>query len=92
LTDYDDGCTVLLMTQGIFVEGKRPKSKKAIREAVAAGTYVQAEATSWHGDEYDGPVADMAMNSTIVFCGPNPHNDRRFYGTITRTAKGIKVT
>lgn len=81
------------MTQGIFINGDRPKSKKAVKEAIAANpASVRAEATSWHGDEYDGPVSYLPVGSTVVFVGPDPHRDRRFYGTIKVTANGIKVT
>lgn len=78
--------------QGIFINGSRPKSKKAVKEAIASGTgRVRVEATSWFGDEYDGPVEDMPMGK-IGFVGPDPSTKRNFYGTITRTAGGIKVT
>jgi hypothetical protein len=82
------------MTQGLFVGTRmeRPKSKKAVKEAVAAGTPLYAEATSFHGNEYDGSVYDAPVGSTIVFVGPDPSRDRRFYGTIKVTANGVKVT
>jgi hypothetical protein len=76
--------------QGIFMQGYgRPKSKKQVKEAVAAGDTVYAEATSMFGNEYDGPVADMPEGTTIYFVGPDPHTKRNFYGQITR--KGDKV-
>lgn len=86
------------MTQGIFItnefgRAERPKSKKAIREAVEADpASVIAEATSWHGDEYDGPIAYMAATNKVVFAGPDPHSDRRFYGTIAYVKGKWKVT
>jgi hypothetical protein len=80
------------MTQGIFINMHRPKSKKAIKEAIAAGTAVYAEATSFHGGEYDGPVDCMPVGTKVVFVGPDPHRDRRFYGTIAMTEKGLRVT
>lgn len=80
------------MTQGIFIEGRRPRSKKQIKEAVEAGLPVRIEATSWHGDEYDGDVSHMPLNQTIYFVGPDPFIARNFYGQIKRTASGVKVT
>jgi hypothetical protein len=81
------------MTQGIFVRGRRPKSKKEIRETVAVNpSLVSAEATSWFPGEYSGPLSAMPDGSTIVFTGPDPHTDRRFYGTIKRNGDSIKVT
>jgi len=78
------------MTQGIWVNGRRPKSKKEIKEAVAAGMRVSAEATSMFGNEYDGPLTEMPEGSTITFVGPDPYTKRNFYGNITR--KGGKIT
>lgn len=77
--------------QGIFVNGLRVKSKRAIKEAIVNGTpHVDLEATSFFGNEYEGDVRNMPEGETIYFVGPNPHSDRRFYGTITR--KGDKIT
>jgi hypothetical protein len=78
--------------QGIFINGQRPKSKKAVREAVAANpATVRAEATSMFGNEFDGSLAEYG-GGTISFVGPDPYTDRRFYGTITvSAAKGIVV-
>ena len=75
--------------QGIFIGGQRPKSKKEIKEAVAAGRFVRIEATSWFGNEYDGDVL-AAPPGTYHFVGPDPYKKRNFYGTIT-VANG-KVT
>lgn len=88
------------MTQGIWIRGypeggiRRPKSKKEIREAVAANPEnVFAEATSFHGGEFDGPVSSLPINGKVVFAGPDPYTRRNFYGTITRKANGeVKVT
>lgn len=77
------------MTQGIFIEGKRPSSKKQVREAIEAGKRVRAEATSVFGNEYDGLISEMPKNTVITFVGPNPHNDRRFYGTIKWNTKQL---
>jgi hypothetical protein len=75
--------------QGVFVNGQRPKSKKAIKEAVAAGARVNLEATSLMGNEPEGPVTELP-NGQYHFVGPNPYTDRRFYGTLT--VKGGTIT
>lgn len=83
------------MTQGIQIQGKRPTSKKSVKEAIAAGLAVYAEGTAnyFHpGSEYDGYVGDAPVGTVISFVGPDPYRDRRFYGTITVTTKGVKVT
>lgn len=78
--------------QGIFVNGARPKSKKAIKEAIAANPdSVSLEATSIFGNEFDGMVS-VAPYGSYTFVGPNPNTDRRFYGTITVTASKITVS
>jgi hypothetical protein len=84
--------------QGIFIktEGSdhevRPKSKKQIKELVAAGKIgdIYIEATSFFGNEFDGFLDYVDGDIKIDFVGPNPHADRRFYGTIT--VKDGKVT
>lgn len=78
------------MTQGLYVNGQRPKSKKAVKEAIAAEDRVALEATSLFGNEYDGSVY-LAPVGTYSFVGPDPYNKRNFYGTITVGQDG-KVT
>lgn len=77
--------------QGVFVNGRRPKSKKAVKEAVAAGERVELEATSMFGNEYGGPVSE-APDGRYNFVGPDPHTDRKFYGTVTVTGGKVKVS
>lgn len=77
------------MTQGIFIEGYRPNSKKQIKEAVKEGKRVTLEATSLHGGDYGGLLTE-APNGRYFFVGPDPYTNRRFYGNIT--IKGGKIT
>lgn len=78
--------------QGIFMrDGQRPKSKKQIREAVAAGQDVYLEATSFFGNEYDGSV-QKAPDGRYSFVGPDPHRKRNFYGTIVISGGVAKVS
>lgn len=78
------------MAQGIFIQGRRPKSKTEIRQTVSVSSAdVRIEATSLFGNEYDGPADEMPEGTTIYFVGPDPHNNRKFYGQIKR--KGDKV-
>lgn len=68
--------------QGIFIGFERPKSKKAVKEAIAENpARVRIEATSFFGNEYDGLVAD-APPGRYDFVGPDPHISRNFYGNI----------
>lgn len=81
------------MPDGIHLPGyKRPNSKKAVKEAVAADpSKVRIECTSFFPGGYDGPVSDMPDGSTITFVGPDPATKRNFFGTIKRTGDTFKV-
>jgi hypothetical protein len=77
--------------QGIYMKGhRRPKSKKEVKEAIAAGEGIVLEATSVFGNEYGGQVKD-APDGQYNFVGPDPHTNRRFYGTITKNGDKITV-
>jgi hypothetical protein len=76
--------------QGIFIRGQRPLTKKAVKEAVAAGEVVELEATSVFGNEYGGPVTGMPEGKVAYCVGPDPYTSRKWYVNITRT--GDKVT
>ena len=76
--------------QGIYIGMTRPKSKKAVREAIAAGDAVYLEATSLFGNEYEGAV-DTAPDGQYYFVGPDPHTKRNFYGTITVRNGAVSV-
>jgi hypothetical protein len=81
------------MTQGVFVDGKRPASKKAVKEAIADDPRrVHLEATSFFGNEFDGLASEMPIDKMVFFVGPDPERKRNFYGNIVRKADGrIKV-
>lgn len=82
------------MTQGLFINGKRPNSKKDVREFVAAAyatssgdtgvflDHLRIEATSVFGNEFDGPLSELPTGQTITFVGPDPYTKRKFYGQI----------
>lgn len=73
--------------QGLYINGSRPKSKKAVKEAIAAGGRVSLEATSMFGNEYEGPVSE-APAGRYDFVGPDPYNSRKFYGSVTVKSDG----
>ena len=79
--------------QGIYINGRRPASKKAVREAVRDNPQtVELEATSFiPGTEYNGPVTDAPRSMRAYFVGPDPYQDRRFYGHIAVAQDG-KIT
>lgn len=79
------------MVYGIYVNGRRPKSKKAVKEAVAAGTRVSIENTSPIFPQPDGPVSGL-VDGKYCFVGPDPWAKRTFYGNlIVKGGAVIKV-
>jgi hypothetical protein len=79
--------------QGIFLNYRRPKSKKEIKEAVLSNPRsVSAEATSMFGGDFDGPIINLADGQSITFVGPDPFTSRKFYGSITRKGDVFKVS
>jgi hypothetical protein len=74
--------------QGIYIKSQRPKSKKAIKEAIQIDpNQISVEATSVFGDEYDGRLGDMPKDKKVSFVGPDPYSKRNFYGTIEWSQK-----
>lgn len=78
--------------QGIRVDGHRPNSKKAVKEAIAADpTQVFIERTSEFGDEYEGTADELPQGKKVNFVGPDPFKSRKFYGTIIMNLAGKLV-
>lgn len=71
---------------GIFINGKRPKTKKAIKEAFAADpASVELECTSiFASNDYSGPLTEVPPG-TYHYVGPDPYTKRQFYGKIVIT-------
>ena len=78
--------------QGVFIDDRRPKSKKEIREVVAVDpARVRLERTQLVGDsEYDGLVSNMQVGK-FTFVGPDPYTSRKFYGSIVKRASDGKL-
>lgn len=80
------------MTQGAFVNGQRPKTKKALREAIQSNpSNVRLEATSIFGNEYGGPIETMPEGKTVYLVGPDPYTSRKWYGNLTRQGDEFKL-
>ena len=70
--------------QGLYVNGKRPPSKVAVKRHLAenaSGEGVIVEATSLFGNEYSGPLQE-APRKVMYVVGPNPHTSRKWYGQL----------
>lgn len=83
------------MTDGIYINDggnwRRPKSKKEIKSTPFGS--IEVEGTSLH-TPVSGNLGDrekFPVGSKITFVGPDPYSDRKFYGTLTVTADGVKV-
>jgi len=80
------------VTQGIWINYRRPKSKKEVKEAIASDPKnVSLEATSFFGNEYDGPITEMPEDKMVFVVGPDPHTKRNFYLNITRKGEKFVV-
>lgn len=78
---------------GLFINGRRPASKKAVKEAVAtAPETVRVECTSMFPGGFDGLVTELPRGKKVTFVGPDPYTKRNFYGTIAHGPNGLKVT
>jgi hypothetical protein len=70
--------------------GRRPASKKAIKEALGNGHSVYLDNTSMFGGA-SGSTATLPVG-VYTFVGPDPYTKRSFYGNITITDKaGVRV-
>jgi len=80
------------MTQGIKIGSEFPKSKKALKEAVAnEPERVFAIATSMFGDEFGGYITHLPFDKQVVFAGPDFQFNRKWYGTIKWNATHTKL-
>jgi hypothetical protein len=73
---------------GAFVNGTRPKSKKALREAIATGQTVHFDGTSAFESFYLYDPLELAEGERLSVVGPDPYNKRSWYATIERKANG----
>lgn len=69
------------MTDGIFISGQRPKSKKQVLEAIRnAPETVTIEKTSLFDGGGTVPFAEY-RNGALV--GPDPYTNRKFYLSVS---------
>ena len=66
---------------------RRPKSKKEIREILAAAPErVVFESTSLDGSDFGGPAENLPLHQAVHFVGPDPARKRNFYGTASHAS------
>ena len=78
---------------GAYINGKRPSSKTALRTAVKnAPETVSFDSTALMGEQFDGSAVDLEEGTKLSVTGPDPYTSRKWYATVERTAKGLKVS
>ena len=89
---------------GAFVNGARPASKKALKEAVAAWNASPTEAPSLRFDSTAmmGPLAGEDITAaqvagehsgyTFQVVGPDPYRKRNWYASVTARGGKLKVS
>lgn len=79
------------MTQGVFVNGSRPKTKKALKDQIQKINEdgdpfsVVIQATSLFGNEFDGSLAKALRDDNLgpfYIVGPDPYTSRKWYANI----------
>lgn len=73
---------------GVFINGERPPSKKALREALKdAPETVVFDQTALIRNEFSGVYITLDLvptDTTLTVVGPDPYRNRRWYASVTR--------
>ncbi len=84
-----------MSAQGIFIlDGmdSRPKSKKQLKELVAAGklNMIAIEQVSLLSEQFEGVLTKEVLeeHGDITFVGPSPYTARNFFGKFFINKKG----
>jgi hypothetical protein len=78
---------------GAYVDGRRPKSKKALKEAIRdTPDKVTFDGTSGMGPQFSGGVANIPVGATLAVTGPDPYNARNWYANVSQSGGKVKVT
>jgi hypothetical protein len=83
---------------GAFVNGRRPASKKALREAIKADpSSVTFDSTAMAGaragDMIKADPDDIGKGNTLSVAGPDPYTRRNWYASVQVSASGaLKVS
>lgn len=81
---------------GAYVNDVRPKTKKALKEAVeTAPATVKFDYTSFYPEEgmpRELNTTNIPEEVTLLVCGPDPYTKRRWYASACPTSDGVKVT
>jgi hypothetical protein len=75
------------VSDGIFIEGRRPKTKKQVHEAIAAGARIEVELTRL-GCEETLDASQLVADRVYYIVGPDPYTKRSWYGQLVRKEDG----
>lgn len=74
---------------GARIDGARPRSKKALREALRdAPETVTFDSTSPLGQQFDGTGTQIPASVTLTVTGPDPYAARDWWASVTLGASG----
>lgn len=81
---------------GAYVNGERPKSKKALKDALKGGASynVRFDVTSLFDANTRSSYLsnDIPNGVSLSVCGPDPYTLRKWYATVTTVNGNVKVT
>jgi hypothetical protein len=74
---------------GAYVDNKRPRSKKALKDALngAPGT-VRFDSTALFGEQFNGSAGEIPDGVTLSVCGPDPYTARNWHANVIRKPDG----
>lgn len=78
---------------GAQIDGRDAPSKRALKITLQDHPErVTFYSTSELGQSFNGDGTSIPPGVTLSVCGPNPYNARKFYASVTTTAKGVRLT
>lgn len=85
------GRTMAFENVGAYIGNSRPKTKKALREAIAnlGETEVYFDTTSPFSTTSGYSLSQIPVGVKLSVVGPDPHTKRSWYATVSRDANGL---
>jgi hypothetical protein len=80
---------------GAYVNNQRPKSKKALREALKSNPEtVVFDSTALMGPRAGENITpgQIGEDEVVSVTGPDPYRDRKWYASVKATARGVTIT
>lgn len=77
------------MTGGVYIDGKAPKTKSALKQAIADDPQrVRFYSTSALSARSSFTLDTLPQGQPLSICGPDPHQKRSWYATVQRLSTG----